>query len=88
MAFFLLIPTGWGEVTDLCSQKEVPGANFWDTPLCLTHLPLHSNSGDMDKSDTTICFHGPLSSTDLEISVPSKPKHFNEPWPTGMTEPF
>lgn len=40
------------------------------------------------KSNTTICCHGPISSTHLEISVPSKPTHFNEPWPTGMTESF
>lgn len=40
------------------------------------------------KRPTRIRFYGPMSHTDLEITGPKKPTHFNEPWPTGMTESF
>ena len=78
-----------------CSQKKDPGADFWEASLCLTHhtllsFPTHVTVGKSDLLEKThhTLFPCPMRGTDLEISVPGKPAHFNEPWPTALTESF
>lgn len=92
--FFLLIPIGWGEVRDYIfpeggSQCKILGnSSVHHTPFSPLQCMWQWTNQTHWKRPIIICFHCPVSCTDLEILAPSKPTHFNEPWPTGMTESF
>lgn len=91
--FFSEIPAGWGGEEIIHFQKETAGANFCKAPLCITHPPPPPPHVTMDKSDTLGNTHPNLFPWAYEKhrfgnSVPNKPRHFNKPWPTGVTESF